>query len=536
MIRLRWKVGGAALLAAAVAIESPAADFIRGDANGDGRVTLADVAVLNGTLFWGIDPPCWAAIDFNDDSGFGHQDQILLEQFLLGAGGPPAAPYPVAGPDTTGDPGDPGNACESYESTPPLDDAAAAISIGDVVAAGGDDVHAVIRVSIAHSLPIWTFFGAVEIGAGLVEDAEALGKDDAVELFFEHEGIRSPAFTRAQVKDGRLQFGIQVHDSFGLPPREEAEVLAIKVCLRGGVPAGEYPLTLAYGDFSRGAGEGEDENEPDLGRVIFPALTSATLTVLEDVRELSTCRVRPLHGVNVTFTLGDAIGAVGGNVAVPMFVNGDREGHGFGFEISFDSKILEATEIEQVFTRPDDLPFVTDVSEIDNEGGIVRAFFKSSSDNERHFLPPFQDNPVVVLHFRVLASAESTEIRFDADSSYNTYKAFDDNYTPELANSFVLVGSVIQIVPDISLFRRGDSNGDSLVNISDAMATLGFLFLDGRKPHCLDAADANDDGSLDMSDPIFTLDYLFRGVTVALPPPNGEPGTDPTPDGLTCLR
>jgi hypothetical protein len=260
------------------------------------------------------------------------------------------------------------------------------------------------------------------------------------------------------------------------------------------------------------------------------------LTVLEDVRELSTCRVRPLHGVNVTFTLGDAFGAVGGNVAVPMFVNGDREGHGFGFEVLFDNQVLEATEIEQVFTRPDNLPFISEISEIDNENGAVRAFFKSSSNNERHFLPAFQDNPAVVLHFRVLAPVESTELRFNREYSGTTYKAFDDNYTPELANSFVLVGSVIQIVPDISLFRRGDANGDSLVNISDAMATLGFLFLDGRRPHCLDAADANDDGSLDMSDPIFTLDYLFRGVTAALPPPNGEPGTDPTPDGLTCLR
>lgn len=463
-------------------------------------------------------------------------DLIHIERYILGAGATPPAPYPTAGPDTTGGPDWEGNGCESYERTPPLEDPAAAIRIHDVVAAGGGDVHAVIRVSIAHSVPIWSFFGAVEIGAGLVEDAEILGKDGSLERFIEWEGFPSPSFTRAQVKDGRLQFGIQVIAERGLPPREETDVLAIKVCLRGGVPAGDYQLVLSYGDFARGPGVGEDAEHPDGGRIILPALTSATLTVLEDVLEYSTCRVRPLHGVNVTFTLGDAVGAVGGNVAVPMFVNGDREGHGFGFEVLFDNQVLEATEIEQVFTRPDDLPFISEFSEISNEGGAVRAFFKSSSNNERHFLPPFQDNPVVVLHFRVLAPVESTELRFNREYRGTTYKAFDDNYTPEVADSFVLVGSIISIVPDISLFRRGDSNGDSLVNISDAMATLGYLFLDGRKPHCLDAADANDDGSLDMSDPIFTLDYLFRGVTGTLPPPNGEPGVDPTADGISCLR
>jgi hypothetical protein len=522
----------------ALTIRSPAADFIRGDANADGLVTLADVAVLNGTLFWGIEPPCRAAADADDNGYIGPEDVFLLEKFLLGPGGPPVAPYPSSGPDTTttGHPEESGNGCETYEGAPPLEDPEASIAIDDVVAAGGEDVHAVIRVSIAHSLPIWSFFGAVEIGAGLVEDAEILGKDGALELFLEHEGIRSPSFIRAQVKGGRLQFGIQVHDARGLPPREETEVLAIKVCLRGGVPAGDYPLTLAYGDFSRGVGEGEDENQPDLGRVILPSLTSATLTLLEDVEEQSLCTVRPLGGVDVTFTLGDAIGAVGGTVAVPMFVNGDRAGHGFGFEVLFDSEVLEALEIEPVFTRPDELPFVSEFSEIDNEAGAVRGFFKSSSNNERHFLPPFQDNAVVVLHFRVLADVDSTELHFNGQYGGTTYKSFDDSWTPDLADSFVLVGSVVQIVPDISLFLRGDSNGDTLVNISDPLATLGFLFLDGRRPHCLDAADANDDGSVDMSDPIFTLDFLFRGVTVSMPPPNGEPAADPTPDEISCLR
>jgi YD repeat-containing protein len=84
-------------------------------------------------------------------------------------------------------------------------------------------------------------------------------------------------------------------------------------------------------------------------------------------------------------------------------------------------------------------------------------------------------------------------------------------------------------------FLRADSNGDGGVDISDAIFTLGYLFLGSASPGCLDALDANDDGSIDISDVIFTLAYLFLG-TGAPPPPPGphQPGPDPTPDAIGC--
>ena len=51
-------------------------------------------------------------------------------------------------------------------------------------------------------------------------------------------------------------------------------------------------------------------------------------------------------------------------------------------------------------------------------------------------------------------------------------------------------------------FRRGDVNGDGVVNLSDAMTTLAVLFQQQGEISCDDAADANDDGALDVSDPI----------------------------------
>ncbi len=84
-------------------------------------------------------------------------------------------------------------------------------------------------------------------------------------------------------------------------------------------------------------------------------------------------------------------------------------------------------------------------------------------------------------------------------------------------------------------FRRGDSSGDSLIDLGDAVATLRFLFLHGVIQQCLDAADANDDGALDISDALFTINFLFLGG--ALPPEPGLAcGEDPTGDGLDCRQ
>ncbi|MBN1443847.1 MAG: hypothetical protein JXA90_14145, partial [Planctomycetes bacterium] len=81
-------------------------------------------------------------------------------------------------------------------------------------------------------------------------------------------------------------------------------------------------------------------------------------------------------------------------------------------------------------------------------------------------------------------------------------------------------------------FVRGDSNRDSVVDLSDAIRTLLHLF-GGAQTTCEDAADADDSGSVEITDAVFTLDFLFRGG--AFPPaPFPQAGYDLTSDGLGC--
>jgi hypothetical protein len=94
---------------------------------------------------------------------------------------------------------------------------------------------------------------------------------------------------------------------------------------------------------------------------------------------------------------------------------------------------------------------------------------------------------------------------------------------------------VLRIIPDILIFR-GDSSQDGVVNLSDAVYTLNWLFLGGPEPLCPDEADANDDGNVDISDPIATLQTLFLGSS-SIAPPYPLKDFDPTVDSLgPCIH
>jgi uncharacterized repeat protein (TIGR01451 family) len=85
-------------------------------------------------------------------------------------------------------------------------------------------------------------------------------------------------------------------------------------------------------------------------------------------------------------------------------------------------------------------------------------------------------------------------------------------------------------------FKRGDVNLDGKTDISDAITTLGFLFMgDPSEIHCLQSADIDDSEKIDISDAIYLLQFLFMG---------GSPPSAPFPNcgidhlipiGLGCL-
>ena len=84
-------------------------------------------------------------------------------------------------------------------------------------------------------------------------------------------------------------------------------------------------------------------------------------------------------------------------------------------------------------------------------------------------------------------------------------------------------------------FIRGEINGDTGRNVSDAVHLLLFLFAGGTATDCADAADVDDDGVLSISDAIRLLGFLFLGDPRP-PEPATTCGVDMTDDALGCDR
>jgi hypothetical protein len=67
-------------------------------------------------------------------------------------------------------------------------------------------------------------------------------------------------------------------------------------------------------------------------------------------------------------------------------------------------------------------------------------------------------------------------------------------------------------------FLRGDSNGDGVIDLADAVYLLNYLFKAGPEPDPYLAGDADCDGVVNLDDVIHLLNYLFK---------NGPPPCEP---------
>jgi hypothetical protein len=60
-------------------------------------------------------------------------------------------------------------------------------------------------------------------------------------------------------------------------------------------------------------------------------------------------------------------------------------------------------------------------------------------------------------------------------------------------------------------YMAGDANADGVLDLSDAIYLLNYLFKNGDLPTPLEAGDGSCDGIVNISDAIYVLNYLFKG-------------------------
>jgi hypothetical protein len=56
---------------------------------------------------------------------------------------------------------------------------------------------------------------------------------------------------------------------------------------------------------------------------------------------------------------------------------------------------------------------------------------------------------------------------------------------------------------------RGDANGDSYINVADAVFLINFIFKGGAAPDPLESGDANCDGNPNIGDAVYIISYVF---------------------------
>ena len=555
----RSLVAVAALTLLVAASRAPAQDieYLVGDVNADGVVTLSDVGALLGHLFQNVTiSDCPAAGDANQDGAINLSDGIWLLHHLSHEGDDP--------PGTT-----PSTECNEYVSTDPLEDPGARLEVlsavnndhvGDAtIRFGASNSRSLVGHRILFRIPGVKIGSHVGTGIDLTDsvdvthfgDTELLGDSDTVQTLLL----------------------VTFSGPHAIPPSGTVRPFyEYRACIETGTPAGEYPIEILEAEFTDKA----------TGRAIYPELVGGVLEVEDDVTETGDCsgqiNADPTPGggeppppnepqcpaepvgpteraMNVTYEIADSTAIPGMPLDLSFSINADGGVQGFAFSADFDEEILTGTGGDYVWDMPgagtdyafsliefnnrNDVPGHHGIDEGYVIGAAVFCFETQVS------LPANTDVHVGVFHFEVAKETPETvtQVRFldggraSGAPVHNSVVTDGETVLPEFLESFVTLDCDVLVLPVVDIttfFLRGDSSGNGLVNITDGLLSLSYLFLSGRAPTCFDAADANDDGELDVTDPIFTLNFLFLGTGGGMPAPYPEPGIDTTSDGMTC--
>jgi hypothetical protein len=127
--------------------------------------------------------------------------------------------------------------------------------------------------------------------------------------------------------------------------------------------------------------------------------------------------------------------------------------------------------------------------------------------------------PYEVIAPAVFSSEHLDEAVVNDTAYYYVVTAMDVNHNESSTSMEV---AATPMVPPGGLQLPGDSNQDGLLDMSDAIVLLGYLFLGtpdalpcgdttGRDPANIELLDWNGDASLDLSDGIGVLSFAFLG-------------------------
>ncbi len=197
---------------------------------------------------------------------------------------------------------------------------------------------------------------------------------------------------------------------------------------------------------------------------------------------------------------------------------------GWSFGLSGDPEYVQVEEATIVDTATEKFnegngPDFLFLQRSDTGGGVVMAAVISTME-------PFETLPPDHGHSLL-------KVSFEPGSKGSTGQSYQIRYTETIGTPpveiFLVINGIEQKTATLPgfvffpgpRFLRGDANGDGVVDMSDALFTLKYLFLGGEEPGCMEAANINGTDGVNIADPIFELTWQFLGgVEIPFPFPH----------------
>lgn len=315
-----------------------------------------------------------------------------------------------------------------------------------------------------------------------------------------------------------------------LPPAADDLVFRIRVNIPGSAPAGEHVLALV-----------ETSREGDVSARLLSGGSAAPLMLVDST--LTVEALPPVDNPN-KLRLEDRF-AMQGQTDVRSTVYATTDGALEAFTIigRYPSGAITNLRLEHDGTPV--APFgpeliLEEISPVD--GTFTHTVFLDNSPvpGEERTIPAGADLPLVHFIYDVPVDAlvGDYQITFEnlrGDQTSPNSFVFDegDGVSSRSAYPARTPGDVIIGVPQ-EVFVRGDVDGSGTIGHADYQALLAYLNLGSPVPACLDTADVDDSGEIDSADYLALLGFVFSGSPAPLPPFEGNPAPDPTPDALDC--
>ncbi len=129
-------------------------------------------------------------------------------------------------------------------------------------------------------------------------------------------------------------------------------------------------------------------------------------------------------------------------------------------------------------------------------------------------------------HYRVARGRSDRAFRLRIEN-----RGFPPEGNPPQVRLIIGATAVKEIPLPPEEFRRGDTDGDGLLSLTDVIKAIDYQFRGEGTLECFDAADVDDDGELSITDLIRSLTYQFVSSTDAtIPAPPGPFNCGPDPD------